>query len=69
MINAPFTDEQVKRLNQYQNCGHVHPFTCGNDKCRAILKATRKGWVCECCGFTQDWAHEEMVAQEWTVIG
>lgn len=27
-INAPFTKEQVERLNEYQTKGRFHPFTC-----------------------------------------
>ncbi len=27
-IKAPFTDEQVKALNEYQDKGRFHPFTC-----------------------------------------
>ena len=30
-INAPFNDEQVKALNEFQNAGRFHPFTCLND--------------------------------------
>ena len=62
---APWTDDQVERLNAWQNNVHVHPFTCayrgvkphpwkGHD--RGILIATNKGWICEFCDYTQDWA-------------
>jgi len=27
-IKAPFTDEQVKSLNEFQKKGRFHPFTC-----------------------------------------
>lgn len=30
-IKVPFTNEQVKNLNEYQNVGMFHPFTCAND--------------------------------------
>jgi hypothetical protein len=29
LIHAPFTPEQVKNLNKYQEMGNFHPFTCG----------------------------------------
>lgn len=29
-IKAPFTDEQVKNLNDFQKSGRYHPFTCGS---------------------------------------
>lgn len=28
---SPFTPEQVESLNNYQNEGKFHPFTCAND--------------------------------------
>ena len=28
-IKAPFSPEQVKLLNEYQEMGIMHPFTCG----------------------------------------
>lgn len=67
-IKAPFTSEQVKRLNAFQKSGLFHPFTCGNPERtdenhpdRGILVATRGGWVCPNCYYTQDWAHAFMV--------
>lgn len=59
-IKAPFTQEQVENLNRFQSLGYVHPFTCGNDKCRAILIATENGWICPECGYEQDWAPSTM---------
>ena len=44
-----------------------HPFTCpdrddhpviAGDK--GILVPTVRGWICQCCGYTQDWAHEHV---------
>lgn len=74
-IEAPFTDTQVRGLNEYQtgiDFGHrMPPFTCGNrgdgkhgeeggDK--GVLIATAKGWVCPSCEYTQDWAHSFMAS-------
>lgn len=71
-IRAPFTPEQVRALNRWQQDARVHPFTCGlnraDDAHRAyaaehsqhdwgILVATRDGWVCPVCGYRQYWAH------------
>ncbi len=45
----------------------MHPFTCPNrsdhpmiagDK--GILVPTVRGWICQCCDYTQGWAHEFM---------
>lgn len=68
MINSPFTDEQVQRLNEYQNQGVFHPFTCGNMSCREILAATNNGWVCPKCDYTQNWAHEFMLEKHATIF-
>lgn len=63
MIRAPWTDEQVAALNRFQGYGFVHPFTCQNhhDGDRSLV-ATRDGWVCPHCDYTQDWAHEQMLS-------
>lgn len=60
-IYAPFSDEQVKNLNDYQKLGIVHPFTCGKDHDgNRVLVATNNGWVCPTCDYSQNWAHEFM---------
>ncbi len=68
-IKPPWSDEQVKALNEYQHRGQFHPFTCPNRQDgkhpdhpvdKGLLTATTAGWVCEACGYTQDWAHEFM---------
>ena len=56
-----WTDDQAAKLNEFQASGHIHPFTCetahpeGRD-----LVATRKGWICLHCDYTQSWAHDFM---------
>lgn len=66
MSEAPWTDDQVESLNQYQASGVCHPFTCGTEKCRADLVATKEGWVCpQNCGYTQQWAHAWMMDWSW----
>lgn len=60
-IKAPWTDAQVKNLNDWQQCGHVHPFTCPNNhEASRILVASHDGWHCVACGYTQTWAHAMM---------
>lgn len=66
-IHAPWTDEQVERLNQYQQAGRFHPYTCPGrdddadddaDDCPdRNLIATTDGWVCQCGAYRQTWAH------------
>lgn len=50
--------DSVEARNALQNCGKVHPYTCGNDGCRkarpeAVLRAVEGGWICDHCGYTQ----------------
>ncbi len=62
IVYAPFTDEQVRRLNKWQKSGKIHPFTCGgSDNCRSILIPTNNGWICPNCDYKQDWCHSFMV--------
>lgn len=66
---------QCDRLNDYQRNGHFHPFTCGgergdeahrayaeahDDRDYGLLTATRFGWRCPVCSYTQTWAHSFM---------
>ena len=64
-MKAPFTDDQVKSLKEYQESGIFHPFTCGGKDCREDLEPTNNGWVCKSCEYTQDWCHEWMANWEW----
>lgn len=61
MIEAPWTDAQVENLNRWQQCGHVHPFTCPNHhEASRELIAKNDGWHCPGCEYTQTWAHAMM---------
>lgn len=66
-VFAPFTDEQVTNLNEFQRSGFFHQFTCPRDhpywsRGHVLLVAYPSGWVCEIgiCDYTQDWAHSWM---------
>jgi hypothetical protein len=65
-LRAPWTSEQVDALNRYQRLGHVHEFTCKeqHDGADRTLYATREGWRCPHCAYTQDWAHKAMLTAE-----
>lgn len=54
---APFTDAQMAALNEYQQSGRFHPYTCGTDRSHPKLVPSRQGWHCVACDYTQDWAH------------
>lgn len=62
VIKAPFTDEQVNNLNRYQKLGFIHEFTCGNEhEGDNTLIATKDGWICPTCDYTQNWCHDFML--------
>lgn len=72
IIRAPFSGEQVERLQRWQE--FEHPFTCGNDACRksnneGALSPTIDGWRCANtgCNYTQDWAHDFMLTYDGPV--
>lgn len=69
IIKAPFTEEQVKYLNELQQSKRVHEYTCCSPKeikqCQrrsgqnnGILTATTEGWICPCGKYKQNWAYE-----------
>ena len=65
-LNAPFTDDQVKSINEFQKSKHWHPFTCGKVHCDGILTATTHVLVCRKCGnWKQYWVHDFMVNWDW----
>jgi hypothetical protein len=62
LIKAPFTFEQVEMMNEYQEMGVFHPYTCPRD--RSNLYATPAGWVCLRCTYTQDSVHDFVIDPE-----
>ena len=65
-IRAPWSSGQVAALNAFQECGGMHPFTCGNLHASGqspVLEASSSGWFCPdpACDYRQDWAHAFMV--------
>lgn len=72
-MKAPWTDEQVKSLNEYQHSAPFHPFTCGKrdgHQSDGVLIATNDGWTCPepGCDYTQDWCHDDMANGQWRDI-
>lgn len=53
VLIAMLNDNSLSARNIVQNCGLVHPYTCGNDDCRAVLRAVEDGWICDKCDYTQ----------------
>ncbi len=67
-MNTSWTQDQVEQLNRLQR-GELfgHPYTCPNRSIMphhynghdtGCLVATKNGWWCPDCGYTQDWFHE-----------
>jgi hypothetical protein len=66
IIYEPFTDKQIKSINEFQRSKHWHPFTCGKVHCDGILTATKHGVVCRKCGnWRQTWVHDFMADNSW----
>jgi hypothetical protein len=74
LIRAPWNDDQIDSLNSFQRAGVMHEFTCGNSRGmnptlehsqRFPLVATKDGWICPYCDYTQDWAHDFMADWSW----
>lgn len=62
-VVAPFTDDEVHSLNEFQKCGFLHPFTC---ECGEEMVADNAGWLCEKCNdHVQDWAVRMMTDMSW----
>jgi hypothetical protein len=66
MRDAPWTKDEVISLMDFQEAGHFHEFTCvrrddGNHAGSGALVPTVRGWICQFCDYTQDWAHDFML--------
>lgn len=72
-VKAPWTDDQVRSLNAYQESGFMHPFICSehvDDNLHAdyeVLVASRDGWHCPVpgCAWHQVWAWAWMADWSW----
>lgn len=71
IITAPWSADQVDALNRFQRASIVHPFTCpGHDgDGDRDLVATRRGWICCHCDYTQEWAHRFMLNTPASIEG
>lgn len=62
-MKAPWTKQQVEKLQKYQNDKSNHPYTCVNcseQNENTILIPNCDGWYCPRCDLVvQDWAHSE----------
>jgi len=69
-VAAPFTAEQARSLNTFQQRGEFHSFTCGGGggPCsgQPLTAIPGAGWVCLRCNvFAQDWAWRWMADWSW----
>lgn len=69
---APWTEEQVERLQLRQQTYLLHPYTCLRHSYRA-LRPTVNGWVCDGpgCDYSQNWAQDVDVNKTnwWNNVG
>jgi hypothetical protein len=67
----PWDEETLKNLNDYQQSGVMHPFTCRINSNHGLgyLWATPHGWVCTDltlkCDYVQHWAHSWIADGSW----
>lgn len=54
LIKAPFTEEQLSKLWNWQLNPRVHPYTC---ECGKTLYPIKRGLIC-ICGKLQDWFYD-----------
>ena len=69
---AIFTPEEVESINEYQDSGFFHPFTCGGDNHNkahldgeGVLVADENGLYCPYCDYKQYWVHDFMKNGTW----
>ena len=56
ILRAPWTPEQIEKLDARQQDETKHPYTCA---CGHSLEPFKSGWYCENqCGYSQDWCHK-----------
>jgi hypothetical protein len=56
IIKIPFSEEQIKNLDNRQLCGVLHEYTCS---CSSILIPKPDGWWCFVCKkIVQEWAYK-----------
>lgn len=70
VVKAPWTPEFVVALWEHQLNPHRHPYTCSDRRSHpelngdlGVLIPTIEGWICQFCGYRQDWAHEVWVSK------
>ena len=51
--HAPFTEEEKRLIQRWQECGLVHELTCA--WCSAVLIPMDEYLACPSCDFTQNW--------------
>lgn len=61
-VQAPFTTEQIDKINKFQNLSWFDVFVCQYNKCdKQLLVAKLEGLYCKNCTYTQYWVYEYML--------
>lgn len=63
ILEAPWSEDQVKSINDYQSSGSKHPALCPNDL--GVLQATLTGLYCPECSYFTETVPEFMADESW----
>ncbi len=65
MAKAPFTPEQVRRIDAYQRSGVFQELTCPTPHAERTLVVRVPGLFCPSCNYMQDWAPDFCDDPRW----
>ena len=67
--NAPWTDQEVNNINDFQRSNWFHGFTCPSLAHTSHVDLIAGNDALHCsdphCDYTQTWVHEFMASGEW----
>jgi hypothetical protein len=68
---AGWTNAEAASVQEYQESGAFHPYTCGGGggPCSGVnMRADTAGLHCPICGRLQTWAHDFIVDGTWRAM-
>ncbi len=65
ILKAPFTEDQVKAITEYQQESPWHQYTCYTDSQHPTLVASTDGLICNECGHVQNWVFASTADGSW----
>ncbi len=64
-VMAPFTEDQVASVKEYQASGSFHPFTCPACHGSPVLAIEESRLYCTTCKYEQTWVWDMMANWMW----